>query len=109
MSFANCVFVLSRCFLDFSVSVGAFVIGLCQISSFFSGSFVFYNVHSYGLFKFVTIKLMVTMVNKHLKYTMPILKILYNANGQLYNTNPSVVFTRVSPLPELIFSLFIQI
>ena len=29
------VFVLSRCFLDFSVGVGAFVIGLCQISPFF--------------------------------------------------------------------------
>ena len=27
------VFVLSRCFLDFSVGVGAFVIGLSQISS----------------------------------------------------------------------------
>ena len=30
------VFVLSCCFLDFSVSVGAFIIGLSQISSFFS-------------------------------------------------------------------------
>ena len=30
------VFVLSHCFLDFSVGVGAFVIGLSQISSFFS-------------------------------------------------------------------------
>ena len=29
------VFVLSRCFLDFSVGVGAFVIGLSPISSFF--------------------------------------------------------------------------
>ena len=29
------VFVLSRRFLDFSVSVGAFVIGTSQISSFF--------------------------------------------------------------------------
>ena len=29
------VFVLSRCFLEFSVSVGALVIGLGQISSFF--------------------------------------------------------------------------
>ena len=29
------VFVLSRCFLDFSVGVGAFVIWLSQISSFF--------------------------------------------------------------------------
>ena len=29
------VFVLSHCFLDFSVDVGAFVIGLSQISSFF--------------------------------------------------------------------------
>ena len=28
------VFVLSRCFLDFSVGIGAFVIGLSQISSF---------------------------------------------------------------------------
>ena len=32
------VLVLSRCFLDFSVGVGAFVIGLSQISSFFSCS-----------------------------------------------------------------------
>ena len=29
------IFVLSRCFLDFSMDVGAFVIGLSQISSFF--------------------------------------------------------------------------
>ena len=28
--------MLSRCFLDFSVGVGAFDIGLSQISSFFS-------------------------------------------------------------------------
>ena len=28
--------MFSRCFLDFSVSVGVFVIGLSQISSFFS-------------------------------------------------------------------------
>ena len=28
--------MLSRCFFDFSVSVGAFVIGLSQTSSFFS-------------------------------------------------------------------------
>ena len=28
--------MLSSCFLDFSVGVGAFVIGLSQISSFFS-------------------------------------------------------------------------
>ena len=28
------VFVLPHCFLDFSVGVGAFVIGLSQISSF---------------------------------------------------------------------------
>ena len=28
--------ILSRCFLDFSVGVGAFVIGLSQISFFFS-------------------------------------------------------------------------
>ena len=32
------VFVLSRCFLDFFVGVGAFVIGLSQISFFFSDS-----------------------------------------------------------------------
>ena len=30
------VFLLSRCFLDFSVGVGTFVLGLSQISSFFS-------------------------------------------------------------------------
>ena len=28
--------MLSRCFLDFSLGVGAFVIGLSQISTFFS-------------------------------------------------------------------------
>ena len=31
--------MLSRCFLDFSVSVGAFVIGLSQMSSIFSDCF----------------------------------------------------------------------
>ena len=30
----GCVFVLSRCFLDFSVGIGVFVIGLSQISLF---------------------------------------------------------------------------
>ena len=30
------VYVFSRCFLDLSVGVGAFVTGLSQISSFFS-------------------------------------------------------------------------
>ena len=30
------VFLLSRCFLDYSVIVGVFVTGLSQISSFFS-------------------------------------------------------------------------
>ena len=34
------VFVLSRCFLDFSVGVGTFVIGLSQISSFYPLSFL---------------------------------------------------------------------
>ena len=32
------VFMLSRCFLDFSVDVRAFVIALSQISSFFSAN-----------------------------------------------------------------------
>ena len=36
--------MLSRCFLDFSVSVGAFVIGLSQISSFFSCVCPFYRL-----------------------------------------------------------------
>ena len=31
-------FVFSRCFLDFSVGVGVFVIGLSQIFSFFSNT-----------------------------------------------------------------------
>ena len=35
------VFVLYRCFLDFSVGVGAFVIGLSQISLFFSYLFIY--------------------------------------------------------------------
>ena len=34
------VFILSRCFLNFSVGVGVFVKGLSQISSFFSHNFV---------------------------------------------------------------------
>ena len=34
-SFLKIILLLSRCFLDFSVDVGAFVIGLNQISSFF--------------------------------------------------------------------------
>ena len=36
------VFMLSRCFLDFSVGVGAFIIGLSQISSFLLFAWVFY-------------------------------------------------------------------
>ena len=40
------VFVLSRWFLNFSVGVGAFVIGLSQIFSFFTGclSVVNFNI-----------------------------------------------------------------
>ena len=34
--FGGVFFLLSCCFLDFSVDVGGFVIGLSQISSFFS-------------------------------------------------------------------------
>ena len=34
------VFVLSCCFLDFSVGVGVFVIRLSQISSFFSERYI---------------------------------------------------------------------
>ena len=37
------VFMLSRCFLDCSVGVGVFVIGLSQISSFFSICNYVYN------------------------------------------------------------------
>ena len=36
------VFLLSRCFLDFSVGVRAFGIGLSQVSSFFSHSNVYF-------------------------------------------------------------------
>ena len=39
------VFMLSRCFLDFSVGVGVFVEGLSQISSF-SSCTLFSNFHS---------------------------------------------------------------
>ena len=35
------VFMLSRCFLDYSVGVGVFVTGLSQISSFFSSNTVY--------------------------------------------------------------------
>ena len=44
------VLVLSRCFLDFSVGVGAFVIGLSQIYSFFSIHFVYTTVDSRHFF-----------------------------------------------------------
>ena len=43
------VFVLSFCFLDFSVGVGAFVIGLSKISSFFSHNMVC-NLHQANYF-----------------------------------------------------------
>ena len=39
--------MLSGCFLDFSVGAGAFVIGLSQISSFFSYKISF--VYSLGI------------------------------------------------------------
>ena len=39
IDFFGCVFVLSPCFLDFSVGVGAFVIHLSQIFSLFSRCF----------------------------------------------------------------------
>ena len=38
--------MLSRCFLDFSVGVGAFVIGLSQISSFFFMYIIIYNIRT---------------------------------------------------------------
>ena len=43
------VFVLSLCFLDFSVGVGAFVIGPSKISSFFSYRKRMSNMLSYGI------------------------------------------------------------
>ena len=48
----GCVFVLPRCFLNFSVGVGAFVIGLSQISSFFSCNVVsrFFTLNILGTF-----------------------------------------------------------
>ena len=45
------VFVLSRCFLDFSVGVGAFVIGLSHISSFFSYYYMFYVTVMHSIFE----------------------------------------------------------
>ena len=49
--------MLSRCFLDFSVGVGAFIIGLSQISSFFSYYYLYYtkfNIYTpKGVFVFV--------------------------------------------------------
>ena len=42
--------VLSRCFLDFSVSVGAFFIRVSQISSFISSTHVYFH---YLIIKFV--------------------------------------------------------
>ena len=41
------VFVLSRCFLDFSVGIDAFVIGLSQISFFFSCKHQCHKNHYY--------------------------------------------------------------
>ena len=40
------IFVLLRCFLDFSVGVRVFVIGLSQISSFFSSNLSYFYVRS---------------------------------------------------------------
>ena len=37
--------MLSRCFLDFSVGVGAFVIGLSKISSIFTCNGVYTYIH----------------------------------------------------------------
>ena len=49
------VFVFSRCFLDFSVDIGVFVIGLSQISSFLSLNIEYFQdmVHAIIVF-FVT-------------------------------------------------------
>ena len=38
------VFVFSSCFLDCSVGVGAFVVGLSQISSFFMYKYLLWNL-----------------------------------------------------------------
>ena len=42
--------MLSRCFLDFSVGVGAFVIGLSQIASFFSHDTNDHNIENVSSF-----------------------------------------------------------
>ena len=48
------VFVLSRCFLDFSVGVGAFAIGLSQISSFSSKYILYFaNVNLQLIYNFM--------------------------------------------------------
>ena len=49
MNFFMAFFVLSLCPFDISVGVGAFVIGLSQISSFFSYTRLKHSVKAVGL------------------------------------------------------------
>ena len=63
------VFVFSSCFLDCSVSVGAFVIGLSQISSFF----IQYEMHKeadaraiHFIFNFFQINIITTIKPKNI-------------------------------------------
>ena len=46
--------MFSRCFLDFSVDVGAFVLGLSQISAFFSTKKVS-ETHCFAIYQNFTI------------------------------------------------------
>ena len=54
-------FVLSRCFYDFSVDVGAFVTGLSQTSSFFSYG------QAMEKFAYCSCNLAITIVNEMMK------------------------------------------
>ena len=72
--------MLSRCFFDFSVGVGAFVVRLSQISSFFShfwfrGSPIMVTVvlsiicATVKCIRFLFFKHCVSRQNKHIKYS----------------------------------------
>ena len=59
------VFVLSRCLLDFSVGVGAFVIGLSQIAFFFSqnNTLIRQNTLSFIILALITVYILVSGVH----------------------------------------------
>ena len=80
------VFVLSRCFLDFSVGVGAFVIGQSQISFFFSLLVWSLSDILYTLYPYFTIR----MTNYHDLTVICYYCFMWVMFTQAYQINPSV-------------------